>query len=90
MKEIILAGVLGALSGAPPTPEYSIAAVRYATLPQFPVSALVVGAPAGETLDIAMVVWLGCRLPCPHKPTPYGASSYRIKGSAGSPRPARL
>ena len=58
MKEIVLAAVLGSVLSSSPAPEYSIAAVRYATLPQFPVSALVVGAPEGEKLDIAMVVWL--------------------------------
>lgn len=40
------------------SPEYTIQAIRYATLPGFPVSALVMGAPKGEKLDIAMVVWL--------------------------------
>jgi glyoxylase-like metal-dependent hydrolase (beta-lactamase superfamily II) len=41
-----------------PAPEYSIQAIRYADLPDFPVSGLVVGAPEGEKIDIAMVVWL--------------------------------
>jgi len=41
-----------------PAPEYSIEAIRYATLPQFPTAALVMGAPKDEKLDIAMVVWL--------------------------------
>ncbi|PYQ53316.1 MAG: hydrolase glyoxylase [Acidobacteria bacterium] len=39
-------------------PSYSIEAVRYATVPQFPVSGLVMGAPKDEKIDIAMVVWL--------------------------------
>jgi len=39
-------------------PEYSIQAIRYADLPGFPVSALVVGGPHDEKIDIAMVVWL--------------------------------
>jgi glyoxylase-like metal-dependent hydrolase (beta-lactamase superfamily II) len=39
-------------------PEYSIQAIRYAELPDFPVSELVVGAPQGEKIEIAMVVWL--------------------------------
>lgn len=43
---------------AGPPPAYSIEAIRYATVPQFPVSGLVMGAPEGEKLDIAMVVWL--------------------------------
>ncbi|MDH4272988.1 MAG: hypothetical protein OEW18_13530, partial [Candidatus Aminicenantes bacterium] len=40
------------------TPNYSIEAIRYGTIPQFPVSELVVGAPENETLDIAMIFWL--------------------------------
>lgn len=40
------------------TPEYRIEAIRYATVPRFPVSALVVGASEDERLDIAMVIWL--------------------------------
>jgi glyoxylase-like metal-dependent hydrolase (beta-lactamase superfamily II) len=43
---------------SPAAPAYSIEAVRYATVPRFPVSALVMGAPKAETIDIAMVVWL--------------------------------
>ena len=39
-------------------PEYTIQAIRYATSPDFPVSALVIGAPKEEKVDIAMVVWL--------------------------------
>jgi glyoxylase-like metal-dependent hydrolase (beta-lactamase superfamily II) len=37
---------------------YSIQAIRYATIPGFPLEGLMVGAPKGETIDIAMVVWL--------------------------------
>jgi glyoxylase-like metal-dependent hydrolase (beta-lactamase superfamily II) len=40
------------------TPDYSIEAIRYGTIPRFPVSELVVGAPENENLDIAMVFWL--------------------------------
>jgi glyoxylase-like metal-dependent hydrolase (beta-lactamase superfamily II) len=40
------------------TPDYSIVAIRYGTIPEFPVSELVVGAPENETMDIAMVFWL--------------------------------
>jgi len=39
-------------------PDYSIRAIRYATSPGFPVSGLVMGAPADEQVDIAMVFWL--------------------------------
>jgi glyoxylase-like metal-dependent hydrolase (beta-lactamase superfamily II) len=49
-------------AGSPPpspdAPEYSIQAIRYADLPDFPVSALVMGAPQGEKIEIAMAVWL--------------------------------
>jgi glyoxylase-like metal-dependent hydrolase (beta-lactamase superfamily II) len=50
--------VAAGMSSAADGPEYSIQAIRYASLPGFPVSALVMGAPAGEKMDIAMVVWL--------------------------------
>jgi glyoxylase-like metal-dependent hydrolase (beta-lactamase superfamily II) len=43
-------------SSAPP--DYSIQAVRYATIPQFPLASLIPGAPADQRIDIAMVVWL--------------------------------
>jgi glyoxylase-like metal-dependent hydrolase (beta-lactamase superfamily II) len=42
----------------PPAPAYTIEAIRYATIPQFPVSGLVVGAPRTETLDIPLMFWL--------------------------------
>jgi glyoxylase-like metal-dependent hydrolase (beta-lactamase superfamily II) len=48
----------GGKATPPDAPEYSIQAVRYADLPDFPVSELVVGAPQGEKIDIAMAVWL--------------------------------
>ena len=49
-----------ALSGAAPPakPGYSIQAIRYGTIAAFPVPELVIGAPEGETIDIAMVIWL--------------------------------
>lgn len=40
------------------TPQYEVYAIRYATLPDFPVSALVQGADRSRKLDIAMIVWL--------------------------------
>ena len=62
MRRILfaLAVVLAAVLPAPTAsaPEYSIQAIRYANLPDFPVSELVVGAPQGEKIEIAMVVWL--------------------------------
>jgi glyoxylase-like metal-dependent hydrolase (beta-lactamase superfamily II) len=39
-------------------PAYEIHAVRYATLPDFPVAALVQGAERGRKLDIAMTIWV--------------------------------
>src|SRR3954454_11137346 len=51
--------LLGALLAAPPaTPAYSIEAIRYGTIRDFPASELVIGAPESEKVDIAMVVWL--------------------------------
>lgn len=44
--------------GTAAAPSYSIQAIRYATIRDFPVSALVMGAPEEEKLDIAMVIWL--------------------------------
>jgi glyoxylase-like metal-dependent hydrolase (beta-lactamase superfamily II) len=61
MKRLLVAVCLflaGGISGAASGPEYSIQAIRYASLPGFAVSDLVMGAPAGEKVDIAMVIWL--------------------------------
>src|SRR5262245_17657681 len=46
--------------GAPPPRDavWRIHAIRYATLPAFPVRALVSGADSARTLDIAMMFWL--------------------------------
>lgn len=49
--------ILLALSAQAQTP-YTIEAIRYATIPNFPLSNLVIGAPKDQRLDIAMVVWL--------------------------------
>lgn len=55
---LVIAG-LGLMAFAPPAPpSYSIDAIRYATVPGFPLRALVMGAPETEKVDIAMVVWL--------------------------------
>lgn len=43
------------LSGVP---AWSIQAIRYATVPRFPLAGLMMGAPKDEVIDIAMVVWL--------------------------------
>jgi glyoxylase-like metal-dependent hydrolase (beta-lactamase superfamily II) len=39
-------------------PSYSIDAIRYATIPNFPLASLIPGSPADQKIDIAMVVWL--------------------------------
>ncbi|MGH9497835.1 MAG: N-acyl homoserine lactonase family protein [Terriglobales bacterium] len=39
-------------------PQYEVYAIRYATLPDFPVADLVAGAEPGRKLDIAMMIWL--------------------------------
>ena len=39
-------------------PQYEVFAIRYATIPQFPVASLVQGADADRKIDIAMMVWL--------------------------------
>jgi len=39
-------------------PQYEIYAIRYATVPDFPVSGLIKGADPSRKLDIAMTVWL--------------------------------
>jgi glyoxylase-like metal-dependent hydrolase (beta-lactamase superfamily II) len=43
---------------AAPVPSYSIDAIRYATVQNFPLSGLIPGSPADQKIDIAMVVWL--------------------------------
>jgi glyoxylase-like metal-dependent hydrolase (beta-lactamase superfamily II) len=40
------------------TPQYDVYAIRYATLPGFPVSDLIKGADESRKIDIAMMVWL--------------------------------
>ncbi|MGA8143495.1 MAG: N-acyl homoserine lactonase family protein [Candidatus Acidiferrales bacterium] len=39
-------------------PNYTIRAIRYANLAQFPLSELVIGAPKDQNIDIAMVFWV--------------------------------
>jgi glyoxylase-like metal-dependent hydrolase (beta-lactamase superfamily II) len=58
MRKFLPTVALALFFPAGAAPEYSIEAIRYATLPQFPVAGLVMGAPKDEKLDIAMVVWL--------------------------------
>lgn len=42
----------------PAAPRYEVHAVRFATLAKFPKRSLIAGAPATDSLDIAMMVWV--------------------------------
>jgi glyoxylase-like metal-dependent hydrolase (beta-lactamase superfamily II) len=53
-----LVALHGVAARASEPPAYEVYAVRYATLRDFPVSALVMGAEAGRKLDIAMTFWV--------------------------------
>jgi glyoxylase-like metal-dependent hydrolase (beta-lactamase superfamily II) len=55
---MILAAAWTAETRAAEPPAYEVYAVRYATLPDFPVAALVQGAERGRKLDIAMMIWV--------------------------------
>jgi glyoxylase-like metal-dependent hydrolase (beta-lactamase superfamily II) len=44
--------------GSQPAPVYDVYAIRYATIPGFPVRGLVAGADTSRRMDIAMMVWL--------------------------------
>lgn len=48
----------GALAFRSPTPTYEVYAIRYATIPHFPVASLIKGADTSRRIDIAMMVWL--------------------------------
>jgi glyoxylase-like metal-dependent hydrolase (beta-lactamase superfamily II) len=39
-------------------PDYTIRAIRYATVHDFPFNELVIGAPGDKKLDVAMIIWL--------------------------------
>jgi len=52
---ILLATLAAAAQDAP---RYEVFAVRYATIPAFPVSGLIAGAEKDRKIDIAMMVWL--------------------------------
>jgi glyoxylase-like metal-dependent hydrolase (beta-lactamase superfamily II) len=66
-RALLLCGVLIGCAGAPPppagapltsTPKYEVHAVRFATLKKFPKRSLIAGAPAADSLDLAMMVWV--------------------------------
>jgi len=44
--------------GAQAAPTYEVYAIRYATIPSFPVRGLIAGADTSRRMDIAMTVWL--------------------------------
>jgi glyoxylase-like metal-dependent hydrolase (beta-lactamase superfamily II) len=58
VTRFLLALAVAALFAKPSTPVYSIQAIRYATEPGIPLSAMVVGGPRDQKVDAADVVWL--------------------------------
>ena len=54
----IFAAWLAVFASAAATPEYSIQAIRYATLPGFPLDEMAIGGPKDLKFDAAMVIWL--------------------------------
>ena len=58
VRSAVLAVLLARFAAAQSKPEYEVYAIRYATIPDFRVSALVAGADSARKLDIAMMVWL--------------------------------
>jgi glyoxylase-like metal-dependent hydrolase (beta-lactamase superfamily II) len=55
---LILGTEASGVPRAPEEPVWRVHAIRYATIPAFPVNALVAGADSTRTLDIAMMFWL--------------------------------
>src|SRR5258708_13077515 len=89
MKHLLLAFVALLMApvahpqAAQSSPEYSIAAIRYATRLQYPVAALLMGAPLDEKLDVPMVICL-LRGAGPTRPAHSGARP------ENGPTPSRL
>ncbi len=54
----LLSGFTAGSQAQQKAPQYEVYAVRYATLPDFPVAALVKGADPARKFGIAMIVWL--------------------------------
>ena len=54
----VLLAVAFAAARAQNAPTYEVYAVRYATIPNFPVRGLIAGADTSRRIDIAMTVWL--------------------------------
>lgn len=60
VRVLAIASMLGVqtVAFAQATPDYTIHAIRFGTIPEFRVASLVAGADPAERADIAMVVWL--------------------------------
>src|SRR5438270_76284 len=54
----LLLAVAAAQDSKLSAPKYEVYAIRYATIPDFPVAGLVKGADPARKLDIAMTIWL--------------------------------
>ncbi len=54
----LLLGVMSGAVAAPRGPNWEVFAIRYATVPAFPIRYLVAGADTTRTADIAMMFWL--------------------------------
>src|SRR5262245_5940787 len=54
----LLSAGSGRTAAAPHAPVWEVSALRYATIPGFPVRYLVAGADTSRKLDIAMTLWL--------------------------------
>ena len=54
----LVSPVASGAQGAQPAPVYDVYAIRYATVPNFPVRGLIAGADTTRRIDIAMTVWL--------------------------------
>jgi glyoxylase-like metal-dependent hydrolase (beta-lactamase superfamily II) len=55
LEPLVARGPAGVAAGEP---SYTIRAIRYATVPKFPLAGLVMGAPKDALIDIAMVFWV--------------------------------
>lgn len=55
---VLLAGLLALAAAVQPPPAYQVYAIRYATIPDFPLAELVAGADKTRKIDIAMMIWL--------------------------------
>jgi len=58
LRFALLIAILTVDAHGQPKPQYEVYALRYATLPNFPVAELVAGADPARKLDIAMLIWL--------------------------------